>query len=94
MDLPMNYFMQGALFMACMVAGLLFLRFWLRSRDRLFIFFAIAFWCLGLDWLALAASHSDEPNTFLYTIRLAAFLLLLIGIWDKNRNARKMTSRQ
>jgi len=85
----MNQFLQGCLVMACVVIGLLFLRFWKRTRDRLFAFFAMAFWLLGANWLALSMTRSDEANTSLYLVRLAAFVVILVGIADKNRTNRR-----
>ena len=58
-----------------------FLRFWKNTHDRLFVFFAVAFWLLGINWLALAIARRDEPQTALYLVRLFAFVVLLIGIW-------------
>ncbi len=81
----MLQFLLGSLVMACLFVGLFFLRFWRKSRDRLFVFFAGTFWLLGINWLALAFSKMEEPKTALYVLRLFAFLLLLIGILDKNR---------
>lgn len=89
-DLPANQFianefMLGAIVMACLVIGLFFLRFWRRSHDRLFLIFAVAFWVLGLNWLALAFTQVDEVRTALYGVRLLAFGLILFAIIDKNR---------
>jgi hypothetical protein len=84
----LNQFMLGAVVLACGAAGLFFLRFWRKTRDRLFAVFAVAFWTLGLNWLALAFTHRDEVRTALYVIRLLAFLLIFAGILDKNRKAR------
>jgi hypothetical protein len=76
----------GALAMACWVAGLFFLRFWKVSRDRLFLFFMVSFWCLGLNWLWLGLSNSTlETRHYAYLLRLVAFALLIVGIVDKNR---------
>jgi hypothetical protein len=61
------------------------MRYWRRSRDILFVFFAAAFLALGLNWLALAFANRDEPQTSLYVFRLIAFGLIMIGIWNKNR---------
>jgi hypothetical protein len=83
----MNDLVLGAIVMACSVIGLFFLRFWRRSGDRLFAIFAIAFWVLGLNWLALALTQQDELRTALYGIRFLAFLLIVIGIVDKNRSS-------
>lgn len=80
---------QGALVMACGVAGLLFLRFWMSARDRIFVFFALAFWVLGAHWLLIAVlSVPAETRYYFYLPRLLAFLLILVGIIDKNRSGR------
>jgi hypothetical protein len=82
----MNQFMLGAIVMACFAAGLFFLRFWRKTRDRLVVIFAIAFWILGLNWLCLAFTTVDEVRTILYMFRLLAFVLIIVGIVDKNRS--------
>ena len=81
----LNNFLLGMIVMASLAAGLFFLRFWRKTRDRLFAIFAIAFWVLAANWLALAFINKDEIRTALYIVRLAAFVLILIGIIDKNR---------
>ena len=85
----LNPFILGTLVMASAVAGLFFLRFWRRTRDRLFAIFAVAFWLLGLNWLLLATIGRDEIHTALYGIRLIAFVLILIAIFDKNRKSAR-----
>jgi hypothetical protein len=72
--------------MACAVAGVFFLRFWRKTRDRLFVIFALAIWLLGTNWLLLAFFQTDETRPWLYAIRLVAFCLILLGIIDKNRH--------
>ena len=49
-------FLSGAVAAAFVVAGLFFLRFWKRTRDGLFVAFALAFWLLGLTQALLALS--------------------------------------
>ena len=86
-DAQLNRFILGAIVMACFIAGLFFIRFWRKTRDRLFAIFATAFWVLGLNWLFLAFTKpEDEVRTILYIVRLLAFVLILAGIWDKNRS--------
>lgn len=71
------------------VAGLFFLRFWKRSRDRLFILFALAFWILAGQRLALALTAKNiEDDTIFYVVRLLAFVLILVAIIDKNRSSK------
>lgn len=78
-------FLLGAIVVACLVVGMFFLRFWRKSGDRLFVIFAIAFWIMGLNWLLLGFIQEDEVRTWLYMLRLVAFVLILLGIIDKNR---------
>ena len=80
------HFMLGAIVMACVVAALFFLRFWRKTRDRLFALFAAAFTLLAINWVALAFTARDEPfRVALYGVRLIAFVVILLAIVDKNR---------
>ncbi|HUM13118.1 MAG TPA: DUF5985 family protein [Myxococcaceae bacterium] len=85
----LNPVLLGALAMASGVSGLFFLRFWRTSRERLFVFFALAFWLLGLNWLSLALVRLErESQHEIYLLRLVAFGLIIVGVVDKNRRAR------
>jgi uncharacterized membrane protein len=76
----------GALATLAGVAGLFFFRFWATTRDRFFVFFAVAFWLLAANWTVLAAVPPYEESVHpAYVVRLAAFLLLVVAIVDKNR---------
>ncbi len=80
----------GALTMASLVAGLFFFRFWQLSRDRLFLMMGIAFWVLSLNWLGLALFYwIEESRHHVYLLRLLAFALIIAGVVDKNRRARR-----
>ena len=86
-------FSWGALSMGCAIVGLFLLRFWRQSCDRLFVFFAMAFWLLGLHWLGLAVVNPwIESRHELYLVRLAAFLVLVLGVVDKNARATATSS--
>jgi hypothetical protein len=77
--------MRGAVAMGFAIAAIFFLRFWHISRDRLFAFFAAAFFVLTINRALLAIfSEHREHTTLLYTIRLLAFLFILAAIVDKN----------
>ncbi|MCD2322944.1 DUF5985 family protein [Sphingomonas sp. IC-56] len=68
------------------IAALFFLRFWRDTRDGLFLCFAAAFLLLGISQLVLSLeSVSDEYRAWVYLGRLAAFLLIVVGILRKNR---------
>ncbi|MBA3685035.1 MAG: hypothetical protein H0W72_07310 [Planctomycetes bacterium] len=74
----------------CSVAiTLFFLRFWRRSKDRLFLAFAIAFLIFAVSRTGLAFLEDDESRTYIYLLRLAAFLAILWAIVDKNRSLPK-----
>lgn len=89
-----THFLLGGVVMACLVAGLFFLRFWRKTNDRLFMIFALAFWILGLNWLLLAlTSPTDESRrAMFYVLRLVAFILIIYAIVDKNRAAGRRAS--
>ena len=79
-------FLQGVSATGALVCGLFFLRFWRDSGDRLFLFFAAAFWLLAVSWTLLGLiSPTEETRPYIYAIRLLAFLLIIAGIADKNR---------
>ena len=79
-------FLSGAITMGFAVAGFFFLRFWKRTREGLFLAFAAAFWLLGLAQALLTLTDIPvEERSWLFLIRLAAFSLILLSIWSKNR---------
>lgn len=55
----MDQFLRGAIVAGCLVIGLFFLRFHRRSRDRLFLFFALSFFLLAAErfMLVVVASY-------------------------------------
>jgi hypothetical protein len=77
---------SGVLFALDGVVALFFLKYWAASRDRLFLMFAGAFAILGIQRLILAATRQVfEDQALFYTMRLLAFLIIIIAIVDKNR---------
>lgn len=79
-------FLSGVVTAGYLLAGLFFLRFWRRTRDSLFLSFACAFFLLGLGQALLALTYIPvEERSWLYLIRLAAFSLILLAIYRKNR---------
>ena len=84
----MTPFLHGALVACCLVAGLFFWRYWIATRDRLFVWFSLAFTVLGTQW-ALTGLIAALRGHEIYLLRLLAFLLIIGGIVDKNRRARR-----
>ncbi len=81
-------FLGGVVTMGLIVAGLFFLRFWKRTHDGLFLAFAVAFWLLGLNQALLTLTNIPvEERSPLYLLRLAAFAIILVSIWVKNRRS-------
>lgn len=77
---------NGTLAAFDVVIALFFLKFWRRTRDRLFALFAIAFALLALQRVAFGLMREwGEASPLLYGLRLLAFLLILAAIVDKNR---------
>lgn len=77
--------LAGALTFAYFLAGTHFLRFWHRTRDPLFGYFAIAFWLFCLNQLASEVPiFSNETAGYEYLLRAAGFVLILIAIAHKN----------
>jgi uncharacterized membrane protein YeiB len=85
----MNLLLSGAIMMAYAVAGLFFFKFFRQTRDRLFALFAAAFWLLALNYFLLTPQQSDEALPLHYMVRFVAFLIILLGILDKNYSKRK-----
>lgn len=84
----MNDFLAGAIVVLCGVAALLFWHFRRQAGERFFGLFALAFATLGVGFLFQAAGDQQSefrPHVFL--IRLAAFLLIIAAIAEKNRHS-------
>lgn len=82
-------FLSGAVAMGFAACALFFLRFWKRTREELFLAFAIAFLLLGTGQTILAlGSIPTEERGSIYLFRLVAFLLILLAIYRKNRQSR------
>ena len=78
--------LSGFLLAEYAIITLFFLRFWHTSRDRLFFMFAAAFGLLTVQRLAIALTQEVlEEQAPLYLLRLAAFVVIVIAIVDKNR---------
>lgn len=79
-------FIHGAVSMGCALVAVRFHRWWRASDDRLFAFFAAAFAILSADYALLGLlTDASEYRASVFAIRLAGFVVLLIGIIDKNR---------
>ena len=79
-------FLSGAVAFGFFVCGLFFLRFWRRTRDGLFVSFAIAFALFGIGQSLVALGNiPTEERAPIYLFRLAGFALIILAIARKNR---------
>jgi hypothetical protein len=78
-------FIAGVQTMAFALVGLYFLRFFLRTRDNLFLAFAGAFGLMALNQalVGLLDIPREEQSPF-YLLRLVAFLLIIAAVVAKN----------
>lgn len=82
----MDQFLYGVIVMGFAVASLLFLSYWRRTRQSLFLSFAASFLLLAINYLWLAVTQIPvEERSPLYLVRLLAFALLIVGIVQSNR---------
>jgi len=83
--MPELDFLSGAVSMGFFVCSLFFLRFWSRTKDELFLAFAVAFILLGIGQALITLTGIPvEERSWLYMFRLGAFLLIILAILRKN----------
>jgi hypothetical protein len=78
-------FIMGAVAMGHFVAGLFFLKFWRKTRDRFFAMFAAAFWLLGVNRIVMVLTQDYDEHQYTYWVRFVAYVIILLAILDKNR---------
>lgn len=84
-----NNILAGAIIMASLTIALFFLRFWRSTHDRFFLFFSISFALEALNRLLLQLTmYQDEQQPLIYLIRLVAYSLILVAIFQKNKRPR------
>jgi hypothetical protein len=78
-------FMSGILGMGFIVSALFFTKFWMRTRDVLFLAFAACFFLLALGQsLTTMLGLPQEERTWIYFLRLAGFSIVIVAIMAKN----------
>jgi hypothetical protein len=88
--MEINLLLIGAIAAMNFVASLFFLRFFKTTRDRFFLFFAVAFSLEGLCRILLGLhGSSGEYEPLFYLLRLLSYLLILYAILDKNLASRR-----
>jgi hypothetical protein len=81
---------SGAIAFGFAVIGLIFLKFWRRTRDPLFGAFASAFFLMGIGRVVEAILRNvHESNPAVYLIRSLGFAIIIYAIVQKNLAAKK-----
>lgn len=85
----MNAFVLGAFVMASAAVALFFFRYWRTTSDRLFAIFSVAFGLFAVERTVLASVPAHlEGRHLIFLVRLAAFVLIIFAVIDKNRRRR------
>jgi uncharacterized protein DUF5985 len=82
---PLTHVLLGAVIMGDLIAGLFFVRFWKRTGDRFFLFFAASFVAIAVSRVVVDEGippFGYEP--FGYMIRILSYLFIIAGILYKN----------
>jgi len=84
--MTMHLLLTGAIALGLLIAGLFFFRFWRHTQDRFFLYFAASFWIEAVNRVALGLQpEASESSPIFYGIRVLAYGLILLAIWQKNR---------
>jgi hypothetical protein len=87
---PFYHFLNGMNAMGMLACGLMFLRAWKKTSDRLFLIFGLAFWVMTIERILLELHPRDvlvpEAVSNVYILRLISFVMILYAIIDKNRS--------
>ena len=82
----MTDLLAGATAMGSIAIALFFFRFWRDSHDRLFGAFAAAFVLFAVNRVVLGISDRESEDLLaVYGLRLAAFLVIIAAVVDRNR---------
>lgn len=78
-------FLGGVVATASFTCSLFFLRFWQRTRDALFLAFALTFLVeAATRIMALFVLHPNEGSPWFYVARMIAYLSIVVAIVRKN----------
>ena len=91
-------FFSGITLATFAASSVFFLKFWKASRDPFFLYFCIASLLLAIERIVVVLlyyifewmSPEDENGSWIYIIRLSAFALMSLAVYQKNRADRKL----
>ena len=91
-------FFSGICMTSFAASGVFFLKFWKASRDPFYLYFCMACWLLAIERIVVVTltymlnwmTPENESGSWIYIIRLVAFLIIFAAVLQKNRSAKKM----
>ena len=75
----------GAIAATSFAIGLFFFKYWRSSRDRFYLLFSASFLIEGVNRASIGMGGLSEYEPVHYAIRSFAYALIVIAIWNKNR---------
>lgn len=79
-------FLVGVAACGSFVIALFFARFWRSTGDRFFALMSLAFATFAANRVVLSLlDEASDARPAAYTVRLLAFVIILVAIVDKNR---------
>lgn len=85
-EFPLTLFLSGVVFATFTASGLFFLKFWKKTRESFFLFFAFACWAIAFERVHMVLiDRNGEVPTWVYFFRLFAFFLILLATYQANR---------
>lgn len=88
--MPYSEFVSGLITAGFLVCSGFFLKYWARIREDLFLAFAVAFAILALSQaLTTLLGLPLEERSYIYLLRLLAFIIVIVGILRKNVSNRE-----
>ena len=82
---PVTNFLSGAIAFSCLVVSLFFVRFWRATRDPFFVYFALSFALEAVSRAVSGLVQLGDENPAFYGLRVIAYGLIIVAIWQKNR---------
>lgn len=88
-DFAATSFFSGMSLAIFGAAGLFFFKFWRKTREPFFAVFGAACWMLSAERVPLLLYGMDaEAHSWVYFMRLSAFVLIMVAIVRANRRQR------
>jgi hypothetical protein len=89
----LRIWMQGGIAIGYLVVAIFFIQFWLETRERLFLFFATGFVVLTIHRAMLGLASEDlDWRAVTFSLRLAGYVIILIGIIDRRIRSRSQAA--